>query len=73
MNSDGERLSLSEVARIERERRQKENPWTEADEARLTEKRRLERERHEAWERSHPAKAEEDDEEEQDEDEGTDN
>lgn len=64
MNNNDETISLDELFRLDRERRQKENPWTPADEARVAEKNRLERERNETWELAHPTEDEEEEEEE---------
>ena len=62
-----DRITFDEMIRIETERRKRENPWTAADEARVSAKRERERAALAAWEAKNPQPQEEEDESEQEE------
>ena len=63
---DNDAITFDEIERLERARRAKENPWTAADDDRVSAKSKLEQERNEAWAAAHPQPEETDDAEESD-------
>ena len=62
-------ISFADMMSAQRKAQALANPWTAEDEARVSEKTRLERERNAAWELAHPAPVEDDDEDEEEDEE----
>jgi hypothetical protein len=58
-----DRITFDEMIRLDNERRKRENPWTVADEARVSAKRDQERAALAAWEAKNPQRQDEDEEE----------
>jgi hypothetical protein len=58
-----DRITFDEMIRLDNERRKRENPWTAADEARVSAKREQERAALAAWEAKNPHRQDEDEEE----------
>jgi hypothetical protein len=58
-----DRITFDEMIRLDNERRKRENPWTAADEARVSAKREQERAALAAWEAKNPQRQDEDEEE----------